>query len=157
MSSTHELHLFSTRNPSVQNRKLLTSTHKSLSFTPKALSSTPKNHRFYISLSSTHPSVPHLKPLSSTPKPPHFHTLLCWEFFGVELRGLAVELRAFWCGTEVFLLLDWGVLVWNWGILEAEKEWPFSVELMCWTKGATELIGTHISIIINLFTARSED
>ena len=35
-----------------------------------------------------------------------------WGGFGVELRG-------FWCGTE-------GFLVWNWGIFEAEKVWSRS-------------------------------
>ena len=32
------------------------------------------------------------------------------------------------CWTEGFLVL-------NWRILEAEKAWPFCVELMCWTEG----------------------
>ena len=42
--------------------------------------------------------------------------------------GRRVELRGFWFETE-------GFLVWNSGILGAEKEWPFCVELMCWTEG----------------------
>ena len=39
-----------------------------------------------------------------------------------------------------------GILVWNWGTLEAEKVWPFCVELMCWTEGGVELRGTLWSI-----------
>ena len=49
-----------------------------------------------------------------------------------ELRAYGVELRVVWnwgmCGTE-------GFLVWNRGLLGPENEWPFCVELMCWTEG----------------------
>ena len=91
------------------------------------------------SLSSTHPSVPHRKPLGSTPKTPQFHTntfclRVCWTegflvwnkglwgtewslvwnwvVFGVELRGFCVELRDF--GVELRGFCWKGVvLVWN--------------------------------------------
>ena len=94
-------------------------------------------------------SVQHQKPLSSTPKIPQFnkkiphfhiknpsvqHTLslyrayidLFWQFF-----------RLNWgvCGTGGFSVRTEGFLVWNRGILGAEKEWPFWVELRgCGTK-----------------------
>ena len=48
-----------------------------------------------------------------------------WVVFGLELRGV-------WCGTEGFVELM-AFFVWNWEILEAEKKWPFCVELICWT------------------------
>ena len=46
-------------------------------------------------------------------------SLLSCRFFGVELTGV----------------LNLGFFVRNWRILGAEKEWPFCVELMCWTEG----------------------
>ena len=59
------------------------------------------------------PSVPHQQPLGSTPKIPQFHTknrsVPTERVFGVELRG-------FWCWTEGFWVL-------NWGIPGAEKVW----------------------------------
>ena len=92
---------------------------------PHPLSS---RHQFHTKVpllfSPQNPSVPHQKTLSCTP--PVQHT---------PLNSLIKSLyRAFlvlnWGGV-----LNWGVLVWNWGILGAEKEWPFCVELMCWTEG----------------------
>ena len=66
--------------------------------------------------------------------------MLNWVVFGVELwEGAAcgvfeVELR----GVELSG-------VWNWegfGVEpRAEKEWPFCVELMCWTEEGVELRG----------------
>ena len=55
----------------------------------------------------------------SVPPPPQFQDVLNW---GVLVWNWGV----YW--TE-------GFLVWNWGILGAEKEWFFCVELMCWTEG----------------------
>ena len=52
-----------------------------------------------------------------------------------------VELRGFWCGTEGFVL-NWGVFGGELRDFGAEKEWPFCVELMCWTEGGVELRGT---------------
>ena len=92
---------------------------------PHPLSS---RHQFHTKVpllfSPQNPSVPHQKTLSCTP--PVQHT---------PLNSLIKSLyRAFlvlnWGGV-----LNWGVLVWNWGILGAEKEWPFCVELMYWTEG----------------------
>ena len=42
----------------------------------------------------------------------------------MELRGFSCGTEFSWCGTQEFL-------VWNRGILGAEKEWPLCVELMC--------------------------
>ena len=103
--------------------------------------SAPKISQFNIknpSVSYLNSSVPHLKPLSFTPKPPQFNTPLSyflseeflvwnWGIFGVELRGggvsegflvwnwgvFDVEVRGFWCWTGVFL-------VWNWGVFGVE-------------------------------------
>ena len=97
-------------------------------------------HRFPTRTAQFHtrnPSVPHQKPLSST----HWtygvelRGVWYWEVFGVELRGVlnwglfGIEPRGFRCGTEGFLVWNWGVCwaegfsVWNWGISGAEKVW----------------------------------
>ena len=75
------------------------------------------------------PSVPHRPPsvqhISSTQK-------------GVELRG-------FWCGTEGFLVWNWGggsegFLVWNWGGFGVElRVFWCGTEGLCWTEGFLEL------------------
>ena len=96
---------FNTENPSVQHQ------NPSVQHTPQfntPLSSTPKT------LSSTHPSVPHQKPLSST------------KFLS---EGCIEPLRGFWCGaeggrrnsgvcwTEGFRVLkSSGPFVWNWNV-----------------------------------------
>ena len=61
------------------------------------------------------------------------------QFFCVELRSFCcwtegrVELRGFWGWTDGCVELRGceteGFLMWNWGISEAEKEWPFCVQL----------------------------
>ena len=87
----------------------ISSTQRATPFQPpKFRSSTPKTPQF----NTQNPSVPHQKTLSSTPSVPHQEPL------------------SFWCGTEMFLVLNWGVfgvelrgflpgnegfLVWNWG------------------------------------------
>ena len=124
IGSIRRPNFFSTQNPSGQYHKPVSSTPKSLSFIPK----TPQFNK-------KPPSVKHQKPLSSTPKPTHLNSswgvlsldqrgVLNWSVSGVELRG----------GSE-------GLMVWNrevFGVelrhLGAEKEWPFCVELMCWTE-----------------------
>ena len=70
------------------------------------------------------------KSLSST-QPPQFHTK----------KVLSVELRGFGCGTEGFLVWNWGGCVelrgfWCWteGFLGLKRCGPL-VELMCWTEG----------------------
>ena len=91
---------------------------------PKSLNSTPKTPQFNT-------------PLSSTSKTPQFHTTnphfptgsmaflgflsFWWRFFGVELRG-------FWCETEVDLFLC-GTDVLNWkGRFATEG---YSLEIIC--------------------------
>ena len=81
------------------------------------------SHKFDIKWSAfphTHPSVPHLKPLSST----HLSDKNC------------IELSDFWCGTEGFLVWNWGFgtegfLMWNWGVCGTEG----CVELRCFWCG----------------------
>ena len=123
--------------------------------------SAPKIPQFH----TKNPSVPHQKPLSSTRKPPQFHTknpsvpspqfhtknpsvqysfslrdvwnwvVFSEAFFVLNWGILGVELRGFWCWTEGFLLWKWGVFGVGLRDFEVEKEWPFCVELMCWTQG----------------------
>ena len=97
--------------PSIQQ---ISSTQKGQFF------SAPKVPQFH----TENPSVQH-NPLSST-HPPQFHPpqrkktlkLAYIELFCVEMRG-------FWCGTEGFSVLNWRVLVWNWGILGLKRSCPF--------------------------------
>ena len=93
-------------------------------------------------------SVPHQEPLSSTPKSPQFDTPFSSEEFLVWNLGVSgVEPRRFRCGTGGFFGWNWGVCwteefsVWKLAILGAEKEWPFWVELMCWTEGVWDWRG----------------
>ena len=122
--------LSSTQTPSVQQLGSTQRPHQ------KRLNSTPKTPQF----NKQTPSVQQQKlissnPFSSTPKTLQFYTVFVW---GV-------------CWSEGFLMWNWGAcwtegsLVWNWGISGAEKEWPFCVELMCWTEGGVELRGSNSS------------
>ena len=90
------------------------------------------------------PSVQHITSTQkghsfSAPKTPELHTplssilflMLNWGVFGVELSG--VEVRG----------------VRKWGVLGAEKEWPFCMELMWWTEGDVELRGPKNEILKN--------
>ena len=106
------IHQFNTRTTPFQHQKSLRST-------PKPLISTPKITQFNTSLSFTQkllrstPKTPQFNTtLSSTPKTPRSHTPPC----------VREKLKGFSCGTEGFLML-------NWGILGAEKEWSVCVEL----------------------------
>ena len=115
-----------------------------------------------VPLSSTHqfhtrttPSQPP-KSLSSTLKSPQFHTkksyckarlfraFWCWtQGFFVLNWGGCVELRVFWNGTEGGVL-NWGVFGVELRDFGAEKEWPFCLELMCWTEGVSNWGGPTI-------------
>ena len=82
--------------------------HKKHSFSaPTSLSTTPKSPQFHI-------------PLSFTPKSPQFNTVLSEGW---------VKLRGFKCGTE-------GFLVWNWGLFGVKLRdfggWK-GVDLLCGT------------------------
>ena len=97
---------------------------KTLSSTSAPLCSTPKTPQFHPSQFHT-PSVPHT-PQFHTRNPsvqhtPQTKTVLNGGVFGVEPK-------VFRCGTEEFLVLNWGILVFNWEILGAEKVWS-----LCWT------------------------
>ena len=85
-----------------------------------------KDHSFSApnisQFNTENPSVQHQKPFSSTPKAHQFNTPL------TSTSKKFVELRGFRYWTKGYLVL-------NWGMLGAEKEWPFCVELMCWTEG----------------------
>ena len=110
------------------------------------LSSTHRFHKGPHLFSTQNPSVPHQKPLSSTPEslsstqktlgstPPQFNILLSSK---PKTPQFNTKTPLVWncglCGTEE-------LLVWNWGIFGTEKEWPFlwnlCVELMgCGTEG----------------------
>ena len=121
--SAPEIPQFHIKNPSVQ--------HNPLSSTPK----TPQFHTKNPSVTHQNPSVTHLKPLSSTHTP---------QFAYIEL---------FLCGTEGFLVWNWGGRTcWVFGVelrkVELRGFWcgteeslglkrcGSSVELMCWTEGS---------------------
>ena len=93
------------------------------------LSSTQGPHFF----STQNPSVQH-PPQFNTPSVQHTPQLNIKTAFSVSEKKL-------WSSLIKSYFLNWGgcwtegILVLNWGIFEAEKEWPFCVELMCWTEG----------------------
>ena len=104
-SSTHQFkkgpHLFSTQNPSVQDQKLLSSTHSSV-LHPKSLTLAPKTPQFETALLVQHS-------LSSTPR------TVCWTDGGVKQRGV-LNLG----GVETMCWIEGG---WNWGGLEGIIFW----------------------------------
>ena len=133
--------------------------------------SAPKTPQFNTKIPrfpTKNPSVPHQKPLSSTQGCVELRGLQCGTE-GFLLLHWGVELRSFRCGTEGFLVLNQGVfgvelrgfwrgtdgcwteefLVWNWGNFGAEKDWPFCVELMCWTEGVWNWGGPVKTYAIN--------
>ena len=106
---------------------------------PHPLSST---HKLYTKrpLLFSLKNLPHERRLSSTQKPSQFHIknpselkrVLNWGVFGVELREFFVELRGLRCWTE--RVLNWGLLVWNWGEGGTEGFWCETVGFRCWTE-----------------------
>ena len=66
----------------------------------------------------------------------------------VKLANIELFFRPFvlnWggCWTEEFLVLNWAFFGFELRYFGAEKEWPFCVEPMCWTKWSVELRGTR--------------
>ena len=149
----------------------LSSTHQF--HTKEPLLSAPK------SLSSTHLSILHQKPfsstpLSSTPTTPQFNTLLQtnnrwgvswtegflewnWGVFGAELRGFWCWTEGSWCGTEEFWCWTEEFMVLNWGILGAEKVWSLcGTDVLTWgslcgTEGY--FIGFNFNFLASLGTS----
>ena len=103
------------------------------------------------------PSVPHQKPigsaqkpLSSTPKTPQFNT-----------KNSSLQHQKPLSSTLSFLVWNWGRwiwgvcgvelrAVWNWGVFEAEKEWPFYVKMMCWTEWVWNWGGPERTVLIEI-------
>ena len=119
LSSTHQ---FNTRTRPFQYPEFLSSTHSSVQHTPHQFNTkrpylfNTKKRQFNTSLSSTHPSVQHTPQLNkslSFKLRSVLNWAVCWTEGCGELRDLL-----------------------NWRFFGIEKEWPFCVELMCWTEGA---------------------
>ena len=89
-----------------------------------------------VSLSSRHqfhtkkPSVPHQKPLSSTPNTPQFHKPFSFTPKTPQFHTPPIEGRG---RTEGFSALNCPILLLNWGILGAEKEWSLcGTDVLIW-------------------------
>ena len=134
ITSTHGLLLFSSQKPVSSTQKSASSTHKKDQLN-KTVSSTQKT-RYTTQLSVQHQNI------KKTIKPKNYHLILYslsdWKKFKARLYR-AIFCR-FWCWTDgcvehIVFCVNLTVFVLNWRILEAEKEWLFCVELMCWTDG----------------------
>ena len=91
---------------------------------PEPISYTPKTPQFNTSLSST-PRTPQINTKTPSVQPPSVqHTprqkIALFKRCGTERY---VELRGLWCGTEGFLVLNWGILsaenLWSWCVSDA--------------------------------------
>ena len=86
--------------------------HQDQSFSAPSVRLTSQMRQFSTPVSSPH------KNFSSTHK----------KRQSVELMFFCVELTVFLWWTDAFF-------VWNWRIFGTGKEWPFCVELTCWSEG----------------------